>query len=193
MFLSQPGEIFSLNRTGWLFEPKLDGFRAIAEIENGQVIIYSRGQNVLSYPSIAAELQKINDPMILDGEIVMLDDQGKPDRPALLRYSPRYYNPNNPPQLFYYVFDLLYVAGRDIRTLPLETRKLLLAQTIPNLTNIHPCLYYMEDGTSLAEVALAWQLEGIVAKKTDSLYFSGKRSRDWVKIKYNPSQQLQSS
>ncbi len=111
------------DREGWLFEVKWDGYRAIAEIEKGEVRLISRRNLPLNdhFPSIAKALQFLERDMVLDGEIAALDDQGVSRFQMLqdFRMAP-------PERLVYYVFDLLYLDGYDLRSRPLRERKELL-------------------------------------------------------------------
>ena len=104
----------------WLFELKLDGYRAIAEIKNGKLLLYSRNgvSLVKRYPSIVTALRKIGVDAILDGEIVLLNENGKPDFQKLQNYSQHKDLP-----LAYYVFDLLSCQQKDLRQVPLVERK----------------------------------------------------------------------
>ena len=111
----------------WLFELKLDGYRAIAEIKNGKLLLYSRNgvSLVKRYPSIVTALRKIGVDAILDGEIVLLNENGKPDFQKLQNYSQHKDLP-----LAYYVFDLLSCQQKDLRQVPLVERKKLLKKIL---------------------------------------------------------------
>jgi len=180
----------------WLFEIKWDGYRAIAFIDDGRVRLVSRNQNDLSaqFPELATLPQFVKARRaILDGEIVALDDQGRPSfslmqqrtgfRPGKSRL-PRH---EGVPVL-YYAFDLLYIDDFDLRRVPLEQRKQLLAARITNSEVIHFSDHYAEKGLALFEVASQKGLEGILAKKRDSLY-DNTRSCDWLKIKITQRQE----
>ena len=109
----------------WLFELKLDGYRAIAVISKGKLLLYSRnGLNMLArYVTIASALEKIKTEVILDGEIVLLDENGKPDFQKLQNYQE-----NKQYQLVYYVFDILSVNGKSVEDRTLFERKELLKE-----------------------------------------------------------------
>lgn len=164
----------------WLFEIKWDGYRAISEIRKNVVLLYSRnGLNFQhTYPIVADQLKNINADAVLDGEIVVLDDKGKPDFQLLQHYSE---NQDRPIQ--YYVFDLLELNGHDTTELPLIDRKELLKKIIPENEVIKYSEHITEKGKSFFRVSTEKDLEGIMAKKMDSKYYPGKRSSEWLKIK----------
>ncbi len=164
----------------WIFEIKLDGYRTIAEIAAGSILLYSR--NLLSftarYPTIAASLAAVGREAILDGELVVMDERGRSDFQLLQNYGR-----TGSGMIVYSVFDLLYLDGKDLRDLPLLTRKSLLQQILPDLPDVRYCDHIAESGTSFFKVAQENRLEGMIAKRAGSRYETGKRSRDWLKIK----------
>jgi len=164
----------------WLFEIKWDGYRAVSEIRKKNILLYSRnGLNFeQKYPIVAEQLKKINAEAVLDGEIVVLNDEGKPDFQLLQHYSE---NTDRPIQ--YYVFDLLELNGHDTTGLKLTERKELLQKLIPENEVIKYSDHIVEKGKSFFKVSKEKDLEGIMAKKMDSKYYQGKRSSDWLKIK----------
>ncbi|HET7116314.1 MAG TPA: DNA ligase D [Hanamia sp.] len=171
----------------WLFEIKWDGYRAVSEIRKKAgltgrqvVLLYSRnGLNFHEkYPIVTEQLQNINADAVLDGEIVVLDERGKPDFQLLQHYSE---NKDRPIQ--YYVFDLLELNGHDTTKLKLIERKELLKTIIPKNEVLKYSDHILEKGKSFFAVSKEKDLEGIMAKKMDSKYYPGKRSPDWLKIK----------
>jgi len=174
----------------WLFEIKWDGYRAVAFIEDGKVRLVSRNQNDLTakYP----ELQTIPESLkakraVLDGEIVALDEEGRPSFSLLQQRSGfhiagRKSKPRADVSVLYYAFDLLYLDGRDLRGLPLEERKKQLAALITEGGLLRYSDHFAEHGIALMAVAREKGLEGIVAKRRDSAY-QERRSGDWRKIK----------
>ena len=164
----------------WLFEIKWDGYRAISEIRKKVVLLYSRnGLNFQNtYPIVADQLKKIKADVVLDGEIVVLDDKGRPDFQLLQHYSENHDRP-----IQYCVFDLLELTGRDTTGLPLIDRKELLKKIIPKNEVIKYSDHIIEKGKSFFRVSKEKDLEGIMAKKMDSKYYPGKRSSEWLKIK----------
>jgi bifunctional non-homologous end joining protein LigD len=180
----------------WLFELKWDGYRAVAFIEDGRLRLVSRNQNELT--SQFAELGTLPKfvkakQAILDGEIVALDEQGRPSfslmqqrtgfQPGKRRLPGRQGVP-----ITYYAFDLLYLDGFDLRRVRLEQRKQLLQERITNSEVMHFSDHYLEKGLELFEAARQRGLEGIVAKKRNS-YYEEKRSREWLKIKITQRQE----
>ena len=180
----------------WLFEIKWDGYRAVAFIDEGSLRLVSRTQNDLTkqFPELY-DLPKFVKAKraILDGEIVALDDQGRPSfslmqqrtgfRPGKHRLPGREGVP-----VVYYAFDLLYLDGMDLRRVGLEQRKQQLQSVIENSAVVHFSDHYPEKGIALFEAARQRGLEGIVAKKRSSTY-DEKRSSEWLKIKITTSQE----
>jgi bifunctional non-homologous end joining protein LigD len=174
-------------RSDWLYEPKLDGYRVLAFVDRGNVHLRSRGGQAYEerYPEIARALaaQPV-DTAIFDGEVVALDPDG---RMSFQRLQNRGADPNT--VLRYYVFDLLYLDGYDLRSVPLRQRKPLLHAALAWLGGTEEVAVF-DDGLSLYRAAEAQHLEGIVAKYRDSLYEPGKRVRTWLKVKTNQSDEF---
>jgi bifunctional non-homologous end joining protein LigD len=174
----------------WLFEIKWDGYRVISYIENGTVRLLSRNQNDLGprYPELR-ELPKWvkAKSAILDGEVVVLDEQGRPSFSLMqqrtgIRAHGRQSAPRSDLPILYYVFDLIYLDGYDLRRVALLDRKRLLQQILPAEGIVRFSDHYAQQGTALFQVAKQKGLEGIVAKKANSCY-EERRSREWLKIK----------
>jgi len=188
--LATPAEA-AFDDPDWLFEIKWDGYRAIAFIENAQTRLVSRNQNDLTgrFPELAGLASDITaKTAILDGEIVALDETGRPSfsmiqqRTGFRRYGRTAPTKSGIP-VFYYVFDLLYVDGRDLRRLPLEQRKAELAKILRRKDGlVRASEDFPEKGKALLDVVRAQGLEGIVAKRRGSLY-EERRTTDWLKIK----------
>jgi len=175
----------------WLYEIKWDGYRAIAFLDGGSVRLVSRNQNDLTaaYP----ELAFIPDAMkartaVLDGEIVALDEQGRPSfslmqqRTGVGDGGRRIRRTRDDIPVVYYVFDLLYLDGYDLMQAELEQRKELLASILAPGDRIRYSDHYIGNGKALFEAAAQRGLEGIVAKRRNSCYLQ-KRSSEWLKIK----------
>ncbi len=168
----------------WLFEIKWDGYRAIAEVNKDEVKLYSRNGNsfVANYPLIVNELLKWKVNAVLDGEIVVLNENGNPDFQKL-----QHYESNTQFPLLYYVFDLLELNGKKLYDLPLIERKELLNYLLKKSDVVKYSDHVLDDGESFFEAAKSKDLEGIMAKKKDSQYYPGKRTNEWLKVKHHKS------
>ncbi len=168
----------------WIYEIKWDGYRAVAEVNKGDVKLYSRNGNsfLSTYPEVVQELAALKLNAVLDGEIVVLNEDGNPDFQKLQHYGE---NRNFPIQ--YYVFDLLELNGKKLHSLPLIERKNLLAGLIKKNEVIKYSDHIEESGEDFFELIKQRNLEGIMAKKKSSEYYPGKRSADWLKIKHHHS------
>jgi bifunctional non-homologous end joining protein LigD len=167
-------------RSHWLYEPKLDGYRLLAFVDHGRVHLRSRGGQAYEerYPSIVKALaSQPVDRAVFDGEVVALDADG---RVSFQRLQNRAGDPST--VLRYYVFDLLYLDGFDLRGVALTDRKRLLHATLASLDGLEEVGGF-DDGTGLFRAAQEQGLEGVVAKKRDSVYEAGKRVRTWLKVK----------
>lgn len=164
----------------WLFEIKWDGYRAIAEWDTKQLRFYSRNGIDFTerFPSIANALKKLNHAAILDGEVVLLNEKNLPDFQKLQHYE----NHLNYP-LVYYAFDLLALDGKKTTQLALHERKELLKKLIKQNRIIQYSDHVTGQGISFFEKARERGLEGVMAKKADSSYAAGYRSKEWLKIK----------
>ena len=180
----------------WLFEIKWDGYRAIAFIEGGRVRLMSRTQNDLTaqFPELGGLPRFVKaGRAILDGEIVALDEEGRPSFSLMqqrtgFRAGKRRMPRREGVPVIYYAFDLLYLDGLDLRRVALEQRKQLLQETIVVGGVIQFSDHYAEKGLDLFEAAKQRGLEGILAKKRRGVY-EEKRSRDWLKIKITQRQE----
>lgn len=166
----------------WSYEIKFDGYRALA-IKTGKIVkLISRNNNDLSarYPGLIQSLQQLTPgDAVLDGEIVALDEKGRPSFQALQNAGTSTEN-----RIYYYAFDLLNVQGADTTELPLLQRRQFLQSSIkPDLPRIRFSESITgEDEALLAEV-MKLGLEGIVGKRADSKYEVGRRSGAWIKYK----------
>ena len=177
----------------WLYELKWDGFRMMAHGGAGQAKLrYRSGLDPTDrYPEITSAVRAMPIPdLILDGEIVALDAEGKPDfhklsfRGQMHRTSEIARAALSSP-VTYMVFDVLGAAGHDLRGLPLVERKALLERILPKLGPLRLSEHIPEHGEALLEQVVARGMEGVVAKKANSPYRS-KRSPDWLKMKKDP-------
>ena len=170
------------DRVNWIYEIKWDGFRAIAEIDRSGVRLHSRKRKSLNgyFPELLESLAKLGHEAVLDGEVVVLDEQGR-SHFERLRHRKR----GQKDQLLYYVFDLLYLDGHDLRRLPLIRRKAILKALMERcpLPGVQYSDHVEEEGKAFFEVAVERGLEGIVGKDGASPYISGQRTDYWVKFK----------
>jgi bifunctional non-homologous end joining protein LigD len=163
----------------WVFETKWDGFRLVTEKRGNTVRLWSRnGIDVTSrYTVLLPTLQKVEGSCVMDGEICALDAQGR-SRFQLLQNAL-----NKKAKLLYVVFDALFVGDNDIRQNPLLERKQILKALLPR----DPLLRYSEHVAEFGkrEFAKAQRAheEGVIAKRAAGLYYSGKRTREWLKFK----------
>jgi bifunctional non-homologous end joining protein LigD len=172
---------------GWLFEIKWDGIRALVSIDaRGRATITSRTGNDLKarFPELARIGDSFSErPLLVDGEIVVLDEKGRSSFQRLQRSR------SGAQSIRFVAFDALYADGRDLRGEPLLARKRILASRVrPENDLVLYSQHVVGAGTKLYAAAKARGLEGIVGKRCDSPYRE-KRTRDWVKIKVRRSQE----
>lgn len=177
------------NDDEWLFEIKWDGYRAIASKQKSDVKLYSRNDLDFrdKYPAVAEALRDIKHDVMLDGEIVVTDKDGRSHFEWLQGYDPKGVQEG---ELYYYVFDLLWYDGHDIRDMPLVERKKLLRSLIPDDSIIRYSDHVEADGEHLFAEIKKQHLEGIMAKKLDSAYKTDVRSKHWLKIKTHERQEV---
>ncbi len=174
----------------WMFEPKLDGYRVLVFVRDGEVKLRSRRGLDLTpvFPRIAAELAKQEvSGMILDGEVLALDAAGRPSFNALqnraqLKTPREIAAAERTSPTILYCFDLLHFAGLDLRQAPYSDRRRYLAQCLLPSAHVQR-VHASADGVALYAAALAQGFEGIMAKRRDSRYQAGRRSAAWLKIK----------
>src|ERR1700730_2445382 len=173
----------------WIFETKLDGYRAIAVIDaTGKARIWSRNYLPLEpkFPTFANPVNQLNlRSTILDGEIVALDKDGIPRFQLLQQWQKR---PTAP--VVYYLFDLLWHDGHDLTGKIVLQQRDRLQQIITTIDGIQVGGYVESRGKDLFQLAKEKGLEGIIAKRKSSIYRPGKRSPDWLKIKSRPQQEF---
>jgi bifunctional non-homologous end joining protein LigD len=171
----------------WIYELKLDGYRAIAIKTGREIQLRSRNDNDFSskYPSIVKALASVPDETVLDGELVAFDPSGLPSFNLLQ-------NASSGTPIFYYLFDVLVLAGRNLIHEPLDVRLGVLdAKVLPKLRE--PIRHYPPLSGSLRELLKAVRahgFEGVVAKRRDSLYEAGQRSGAWQKMRVNQGQEF---
>jgi bifunctional non-homologous end joining protein LigD len=173
----------------WLFEIKWDGYRAVSFLRDGKVRLVSRNQNDLTkeFPELHELSKSIKaKTAVLDGEIVVLDDQGRPSFSRMqqrtgIRKGGRRTGARRDLPVQYYVFDLIYLDGYDLRRVALEQRKEALAQIVPPNALVRYSDHFPQ-GLALFDLAKRKGLEGILAKKRAS-HYEERRSQEWLKIK----------
>ena len=136
------------------------------------------------FSAIVEALEKLPFDAVLDGEVVVLDPDGRANFQLLQNYLR-----TGRGTLYYYVFDLLYLNGRDLRGFPLRRRKYILKQVLPELPHVRISDHIEENGTSLFQAVKQKGIEGILAKNASSPYRAGIRGKDWLKVKTILSQE----
>jgi DNA ligase D-like protein (predicted ligase) len=172
----------------WLYELKLDGYRAIAFKTGGRVHLRSRNDNDFSlrYPAVVRGLEQLPADTVVDGEIVAFDSEGRPSFNLLQNYG------SEETPIAYFVFDVLMLSGRDLRREPLSARlKLLENKVLPHLRDPARYMAPLEGSLdTLVHSVKAHGFEGLVAKRRDSRYESGERSGAWRKMRVNRGQEF---
>ncbi|MGC5743262.1 DNA ligase D [Chryseobacterium sp. NFX27] len=170
----------------WVFEIKWDGYRAVADLSHKNPLFYSRnGISFLSkFEKVTQDFEYQKYKMILDGEIVAYDEHGKPSFQLLQQIG------DNPDlALTYQVFDLLWLNGHSTEELPLLQRKELLKEALVETDVIKYCDHIPEKGIDFFNQMKKMQLEGMIAKKANSLYTENHRTTDWLKIKFTNTEE----
>jgi bifunctional non-homologous end joining protein LigD len=170
---------------GWTYEIKLDGYRLEAVKHKGKVTVYSRRRNVLNqkFGYIADALEDLPDETILDGELVAMDEEGRSDFNLLQNFK------SAELKIHYYVFDVLMHKGKLLTGRPLEERREILEKILPR--NDHISLSVAgRSATQLLKFVKEHGLEGVIAKRADSVYEPGKRTGLWSKYRVNLGQEF---
>ncbi len=175
------------DRPGWLYEVKWDGYRALAFLHQDSVELKSRNEKSFTqrfYP-VTRALKNWGINAVLDGEIVVVGENGVSDFEALQNWRSEADG-----YLVYYVFDILWLEGRNLTGLPLTERKTILKSLVPENGIIKMSDSFEESGVKFFEAAKKMGLEGIIAKRADSTYHAGNRTHDWLKIKARKRQEM---
>jgi DNA ligase D-like protein (predicted ligase) len=169
----------------WVWEIKLDGYRAIA-VKGRDTILYSRnGKNFnMRFPQIAEALRDLPADTVIDGEVVALDESGRPDFHRLQHFTAE------ASRIRYFVFDLVILRGRDLTGLPLSERRELMKTFKLHSPRIRLSEQFHISADDMLAAVRQQQLEGVIAKRSDSLYEAGRRSGAWVKMRINKGQEL---
>ena len=169
----------------WLFEVKWDGYRALAYVRQSEVTLLSRNGKDLTarFATVAKEISKaVKTPnAVLDGEVCALDEQGRSSFSAMQQGTGT---------LVYYAFDVLEIDGEPVVDLPLLERRARLERLLDRRNRTVRLSESFDDGEALFRAAGEQGLEGIVAKRADSRYVQGKRTRHWLKLKTHGRQEF---
>ena len=184
--LATNGKLFSAR--GWLYELKYDGFRCLISKHRRVVRLESRnGNNMAPIPELLADVEAIPHDFVADSELVVLDERGCPEWSRLTkRHAQRSADrakraaAEDPAALF--LFDLLWLNGADLRERTLLQRKAALHGVLPGSGRIRYTNHFADSSRELWAMANELELEGIVAKRGDSVYAAG-RTNSWVKVK----------
>src|SRR5215469_4490359 len=175
------------NGSNWVYEIKLDGYRAVAINSNGRVSLFSKNQKSFNrqYPYIIEALSDLPENTVIDGEVVALDDAGRPDF-NLLQHSR-----SQASRICYFVFDLLVYAGHDLTRLPFIERRQIMDSALKfRSPRIRMTQYFETSAEEMIRAVRQQELEGVIAKRKDSRYEAGKRSGSWAKYRLNRRQEL---
>jgi bifunctional non-homologous end joining protein LigD len=171
----------------WLYEIKWDGYRAVTFMNKKQLELKSRNDksfNEKFYPVYDA-LKEWGINAIVDGEVVVVKDNGMADFGALQNWRSEADG-----ELIYYVFDILWYNGYNLKEMPLTERREILKKIIPSDSLIQLSKDFDTSGTEFLAAAKKMGLEGIMAKRKDSVYETGRRTGNWLKIKSNKRQEV---
>jgi DNA ligase D-like protein (predicted ligase) len=169
----------------WTYEVKLDGYRAIGVKSSRDTVLYSRNRKNFNkrYPYIVEALGELPTDTVIDGEVVALDNSGRPDFHALQHFQA------SATRIHFFVFDVLIWNGRDLMKTPLAERRKLL-KSIKLRSPIHISEQFDISPDDMLAAVRQQRLEGVVAKRKDSLYEAGKRTGSWVKMRINKAQEF---
>lgn len=168
------------DKTDWIFEIKLDGYRTLAEIDSKKVELYSRNNQSFDekFKEVLESLKNFPGNAVLDGEVVVLNKDGLPVFEWLQDYPK-----SKKGELVYYVFDILHLNGHNLRRLPLIKRKEILKKVLPDLPHVRFSDHIEKNGVNFFKQAQNLKLEGVIAKDAKSIYKENSRSFHWLKIK----------
>jgi DNA ligase D-like protein (predicted ligase) len=172
----------------WLYEVTFDGYRCLAGRDSTGVTLWSRRGNLFTtqFPHIASACERLPPGTLVDGEIVALDENGR------VSFNLLQHHRSKAQALLFYVFDVLAYRGRSLMREPLERRREVLTEAFKEIKDAPIALSESLDAgvDELLQVAKEFGFEGIVAKRKDSVYESGKRTGAWVKYKVNRGQEF---
>src|SRR5882724_5185926 len=167
--------------SNWVWEVKLDGYRALAVKSGSGVTLFSRNRKSLNrqFPYIVEALADLPADAVVDGELLAIDEEGKPNFNLLQNFR------GAASRIQYHLFDVLCLKGRDLTRLPLIERRALLKSLSIRDERIKIVDYVEASSTDLLAAVRQQRLEGIIGKRKDSLYESGKRTGAWIKHRLN--------
>jgi DNA ligase D-like protein (predicted ligase) len=171
----------------WLYEVKLDGYRALAVNSSGAVNLFSRRRNSFNrqYPLVYKALSDLPENSVIDGEIVALDEKGRPDFNLLQHYA------KQASRIHYFVFDLLVYKDQDLTRLPLIVRRDIMRSVLTfRSSRVRTAQYFETSAQNMLAAAQEQGLEGVIAKRKSSIYAPGQRTGSWVKYRLNRGQEL---
>jgi len=172
---------------GWVYEIKLDGYRAIAVKSNRKVNLFSRRRNLFNsqYPQLVGALAELPDGTVVDGEVVALDDLGRPNFNLLPQFR------TGASRIHYFIFDLLVYKERDLTKLPLVERRELMKSLLKlRSPRIRISEQFEVPANNMLVAVRQQQLEGVIGKRKDSFYEPGKRTGSWIKFRVNKGQEF---
>lgn len=170
----------------WTYEIKLDGFRLEAVKSGGKVTVYSRRRNVLNekFPRIAEALAKLPDATVIDGEVCAIDASGRSDFNLLQNFR------SAEAQIHYFAFDVLMLKGKLLTQRPLDERRAILEKVLPVGNHVSLSIVDRRPVANILKFVAKAGLEGVVAKRSDSVYEPGKRTGLWSKHRINQGQEF---
>jgi bifunctional non-homologous end joining protein LigD len=171
----------------WAYEIKLDGYRAVAIHSNGRLSLFSKNRKSFNrqYPYIIEALSDLPEDTVIDGEIVALDDAGRPD------FNVLQHSRSQASRICYFVFDLLVFENRDLTRLPFIDRRQIMTSALKfRSSRIRMAQHFETSAEEMLRAVRQQGLEGVIAKRKDSRYEPGKRSGSWAKYRVNRGQEL---
>ena len=177
-----------VKESGWFYEMKWDGYRAVAYINNSAVDLLSRNKKSFNkkYYPLYESLKEWGIQAVLDGEIVVVNENGVPDFSNL-----QLWRSEADGQLLYYLFDILWLHGFSLINLPIEDRRAILKSVVPpNHPHLRVSESLKDGGEEAFKQAKSLHLEGVMAKRSGSKYVIGQRTKNWLKIKTEKTQEL---
>ena len=174
----------------WLYEIKFDGYRMLARVDKGEVKLFTRNGHdwTAKLPELAKAIATLKlESAWLDGEVVVLDSQGVPNFQQLQNA----FDADKSSDIIFYLFDMPYLNGADLRNVALQARRSALKKVLKNTKNtaLRYSDDFAEDAASLLRSACQMNMEGLIGKRVGSLYVS-KRSDDWIKLKCKQGQEF---